>query len=152
MGSVQRLADRVARSTAAVPDEHWRDAVRPVLARHWPLADHDWHRRRQRSVAGGEREETDHQLTRYALLPDGRLVRATTWRSEAREPDGAVRAEPWQGEVRSLAARDIRVLDQRTRSDADRGAPGTWGTQPTGESAVPWPGAGIERLLKALLA
>lgn len=146
LGGVQRLAARAARTTARPPDDFWLDRVRPVLLRHWPLADFAWHRRRE--VAAGGVAETDHQLTRIALLPDGRLVRATTWGSET---DGSA-AAPWTGEVRPLGQRDARSLDLRRAEFAfERGTTATWGVRPEDPPVRPWPGAGIEALLKALV-
>ena len=97
-----------------------------------------------------EVEEVDDHLTRYALMPDGRLVRADRTRSE--NGPGTASA-PWRSDVRSLTARDVRTLDRRpVESSVQRGTTSTWGTQPTGEPLLSWPGSGLERLLKALIA
>lgn len=148
LGGAQRLADRAARTTRTPPEEFWLDRVRPVLHRHWPLADFAWHRRRTWEADGAEQAETDHQLTRCALLPDGRLVRATTWGSESTAGAGT----PWTGEVRPLGRREARSLDLAVREfSLRRGTTTTWGTRPEGEPVRPWPGAGLEALLKALV-
>ena len=150
MGGIQRLADRAARTAQQQPDAQWRDGARPVLGRHWALADLDWHRRRSWIADGQEHAETDHHFTRYALLPDARLVRADTWGSEIAGSD--VPAAPWASEVRAITVRDVHVLDQQaTPFSLERGTTTTWGTRPSGEAVRPWPGAGIEVLLNALI-
>lgn len=150
MGGIQRLADRAARDSHLPRQAQWRDGPRPVLGPHWPLADLDWHRRRSWIADGRDRTETDHQFTRYALLPDGRLVRADTWGSETGGTD--VPPALWTGEVRAVSARDVHVLDQQPVAfSVDRGPTVTWGTRPSGETVRPWTGAGMEILLRALL-
>ena len=95
---------------------------------------------------------------RYALTVDGRLQRADLTRSVVRRgatgptDDAAVEA-PWRSEVRSITGRDVRALDHRAvASSVDRGSMKVWGTQPTGEAFLSWPGAGLELLVKALIA
>lgn len=152
--AIRRLAERAATAARVPPSEHWGDPVRPVLGRHWLLAEHDWHRRRSWHDAAGGHEETHHAFTRYALLPDARLVRADRRRTEVGDPDGGddVLAGPWEQQVRAMTTRDIRTLDRpATATSVDRGPTTTWGTQPSGEPFLPWPGAGIEHLLRALV-
>lgn len=152
--SIQRLVERVVRSPRVPPVPGWPDGPRPVLGAHWPLADHDWHRRRTRVERGERVEELDDHLTRFALTLDGRLVRADRTRSAVlREGEAATGEAPWVSGVRPLTGRDVRALDHRpVESSVEKGATATWGTQPTGDPFLSWPGAGLELLLKALVA
>ena len=149
LGGVHRLAERAVRGarTPAAADR----AAQPGLGPHWVLADHDWHRRRAWTAAGVDREQTDHHLTRFALLPDARLVRADRWRSESRTGPDDDAAGPWETTVRAMTVRDVVTLDRPVTAAAEEhGRTRTWGTRPAGESTAPWPGAVLERLLKAL--
>jgi hypothetical protein len=151
--AIRGLIDRVLRSPRVPPTDAWGDGPLPVLGAHWPLADHDWHRRRTWRAGGREQGRVDHQATRYALLPDGRLVRAVRQWSETWDGDesAALQAQPVET-VRAMTVRDVLVLDRRAEpSVVDRGTTRTWGVQPAGEPPLPWPGAGIEALLKALI-
>jgi hypothetical protein len=148
---IRHLAERAAAGARSPAVDQWGDAARPLLERHWVLADHDWHRRRTWQDAAGDHDETHHAFTRYALLPDARLVRADRRCTEVRAEDGALRAGPWEQEVRNLTDRDIRTLDRRAAPfSTDRGTTTTWGTQPAGDPFLPWAGAGVETLLRAL--
>lgn len=148
--SIQRLVERAVRHPKAPPEECWPEPGDAVLGRHWALADHDWHRRRTRTVGAEEVEEVDDHVTRYALTPDGRLVRADRTRSAIGPGTAPAR---WRSEVRTLTPRDVRTLDRRpVRSAVQHGTMSTWGTQPTGEPFLAWPGSGLELLLKALIA
>lgn len=146
LGGLHRLAERAVRGarTPAAADLE----AHPALGAHWVLADHDWHRLRAWSAAGADRQQTDHHHTRYALLPDARLVRADRWRGEAEgDPAG-----PWESAVRGMTVRDVVTLDRPVTTAVDEhGRVRTWGTRPAGESTAPWPGAVLERLLRALV-
>ncbi|MGT2426070.1 hypothetical protein [Amnibacterium kyonggiense] len=133
MRSIRRLVDRVVRSPRLPPESWWPDRADRVLGAHWALADHEWHRRRTRLEGGAELEELDDHATRYALLPDGRLVRADRTRSVEGGVGGA-----WRSDVRTLTARDVLALDRRpVTTAAEHGATSTWGTRPTGEPFLP---------------
>lgn len=148
---IRRLAERAVTGARIPPEELWGDPVRPVLQRHWVLAEHEWHRRRAWVDGTGQHEETHAAFTRYALLPDARLVRADRRLTEVLEPAGP-RSGPEEQEVRPLADRDIRTLDRRSlRFTTERAGTTTWGVQPDGEPFLPWPGAGIETMLRALV-
>lgn len=150
---IQHLVERAIRNPRTPPEPGWPDGPRPVLGPHWVLADHDWHRRRTRTERGEEVEELDDHLTRFALTPDARLVRADRTRSAVVRGGGALPDAPWRSDVRALTGRDVRALDHRlVESSVDRGTTVTWGTQPTGEPFLSWPGAGLELLLKSLIA
>lgn len=120
MRSIQRLVDRAVRSPRLPLVDWWPERSDAVLGRHWPLVDHEWHRRRIDARDGMEIEERDDHVTRNALMPEGRLVRAD-------------RTRPVETSVQ-------------------RGTTSTWGTRPTGEPFLSWPGSGLELLLKALIA
>ncbi len=152
--SIQRLVERAIRSPRTPPEPGWPEGPRPVLGEHWALADHDWHRRRTRVERGERIEELDDHVTRFALTLDGRLVRADRTRSAVLRGEAAAMPEaPWRSGVRTLTGRDVRALDHRpVESSIDRGTTATWGTQPTGDPFLSWPGAGLELLLKALIA
>jgi len=149
LGGVHRLAERAVRG-ARVPAAEDRQA-HPGLGPHRVLADQDWHRERVWTAGGVEHAQTDHWFSRWALLPDARLVRADRWRSELRTDGLDEPAAPWRTAVRALTVRDVLVLDRPTTDAVEQhGRVRTWGVRAVGEPTAPWPGAGLERLLKAL--